>query len=34
MGFMDEKHALTGREVGEVIGELNQEFTPTSVRTD
>jgi general secretion pathway protein A len=34
MGFMDEKHALTGAEVGEVISELNQEFTPASVRAD
>ena len=34
MGFMDEKHALTGSEVGEVISELNQEFTPMSVRAD
>ena len=28
MGFMDEKHAFTGKEVGEVIDELHQEFTP------
>ena len=34
MGFMDEKHALTGKEVGEVIGELNQEFTPAPARAD
>lgn len=34
MGFMDEKHAITGQEVGEVIAELNQEFTPASMRAD
>jgi len=34
MGFMDEKHELTGKEVGEVISELNQEFTPMSARAD
>ena len=34
MGFMDEKHALTAREVAEVIGELNQEFAPAPVRAD
>ena len=34
MGFMDEKHAFTGQDVGEVIAELNQEFTPASARAD
>jgi len=34
MGFMDEKHALTGKEVAEVIGELHQEFAPAPVRAD
>ncbi|MCC7486310.1 MAG: AAA family ATPase [Burkholderiales bacterium] len=34
MGFMDGKHAFTGKEVGEVIGELNQEFAPAPVRAD
>jgi general secretion pathway protein A len=34
MGFMDEKHALTGKEVAEVITELHQEFAPAPVRAD
>ena len=34
MGFMDEKHAFTATEVGEVISELNQEFTPAAVRAE
>ena len=34
MGFMDGKRAFTGKEVAEMISELNQEFTPASVRTE
>ena len=28
MGRLDEKHAFTGKEVAEVIEELQQEFAP------
>jgi general secretion pathway protein A len=34
MGHLDEKHALTGKEVAEVIEELQQEFAPASVRAE
>jgi putative secretion ATPase (PEP-CTERM system associated) len=34
MGFMDEKHAFTGKEVGTVIDELHQEFAPAPLRAD
>jgi general secretion pathway protein A len=32
MGRLDEKHAFTGKEVAEVIEELNQEFAPADLR--
>jgi type II secretory pathway predicted ATPase ExeA len=32
MGYLDEKHAITGKEVAEVIGELQQEFAPADLR--
>ena len=32
MGKLDEKHAITGKEVAEVIGELQQEFAPADLR--
>ena len=34
MGFMDEKHAFTGKEVASVIDELHQEFAPAPLRAD
>jgi len=34
MGHLDEKHALTGKEVAEVIEELQQEFAPASLRAE
>jgi putative secretion ATPase (PEP-CTERM system associated) len=34
MGHLDEKHALTGKEVAEVIDELQQEFAPAPMRTE
>lgn len=34
MGHLDEKHALTGKEVAEVIDELQQEFLPASLRAE
>ena len=34
MGYMDEKHAFTGKEVAEVIAELQIEFAPAPVRAD
>ena len=34
MGYMDEKHALTGKEVVEVIAELQQEFAPAPVQVE
>lgn len=30
MGRLDEKHAFTGKEVGDVITELQQEFAPAA----
>jgi putative secretion ATPase (PEP-CTERM system associated) len=32
MGHLDEKHAITGKEVADVIGELQQEFAHADVR--
>ena len=32
MGRLDEKHAFTGKEVAEVINELQQEFGPANLR--
>ena len=32
MGRLDEKHAFTGKEVAEVINELQQEFAPADLR--
>ena len=32
MGQLDEKHAITGKEVAEVIGELQQEFAPADLQ--
>lgn len=34
MGHLDEKHALTGKEVAEVIDELQQEFSPAALRAE
>jgi putative secretion ATPase (PEP-CTERM system associated) len=34
MGRLDEKHAITGKEVAEVIDELNQEFAPVDLRVN
>ena len=34
MGHLDEKHALTGKEVAEVIDELHQEFAPAPLRAE
>jgi general secretion pathway protein A len=34
MGHLDEKHAFTAKEVGEVIDELQQEFSPAPARTE
>ena len=34
MGRLDEKHAFTGEEVGEVVNELQQEFAPVDVRVN
>lgn len=34
MGHLDEKHAFTATEVGEVIDELLQEFAPAPLRTE
>jgi putative secretion ATPase (PEP-CTERM system associated) len=34
MGCMDEKHEITGREVGEVIAELQIEFAPAPAQTE
>jgi putative secretion ATPase (PEP-CTERM system associated) len=34
MGRLDEKHAITGKEVAEVIDELNQEFAPADLRVN
>ena len=34
MGRLDEKHAFTGKEVGEVVNELQQEFAPVDVRVN
>ena len=33
MGRLDEKHAFTGKEVGVVINELQQEFAPSDLRS-
>jgi hypothetical protein len=32
MGRLDEKHAFTGKEVTEVVNELQQEFAPADLR--
>ncbi|MBI3529570.1 MAG: ATPase, partial [Betaproteobacteria bacterium] len=32
MGRLDEKHAFTGKDVAEVINELQQEFAPADLR--
>ena len=32
MGRLDKKHAFTGKEVAEVINELQQEFAPADLR--
>ena len=34
MGHLDKKHAFTGKEVAEVIDELQQEFAPAPMRTE
>ena len=34
MGRLDEKHAFTGKEVAEVISELQQEFAPAELRVN
>jgi len=34
MGRMDEKHAITDKEVAQVIAELNQEFAPADLRVN
>lgn len=34
MGRLDEKHAFTGKEVAEVINELQQEFAPADLRVN
>ena len=34
MGRLDEKHAFTGKEVAEVINELQQEFAPVDLRVN
>ena len=34
MGRLDEKHAFTGKEVAEVISELQQEFSPAELRVN
>lgn len=34
VGRLDEKHAITGKEVAEVIDELNQEFAPADLRVN
>ena len=34
MARLDEKHAITGKEVGEVIDERNKEFAPASQRVN
>jgi general secretion pathway protein A len=34
MGHLDERHALTGKEVAEVIDELQQEFAPAPLRAE
>jgi general secretion pathway protein A len=34
MGRLDEKRAITGKEVAEVIDELNQEFAPADLRVN
>ncbi len=34
MGCLDEKHAFTGKEVAEVIDELQQEFAPADLRVN
>ena len=32
LGFMDEKHAITGNDVAAVVEEIEQEFAPTTLR--
>jgi putative secretion ATPase (PEP-CTERM system associated) len=34
VGRLDEKHAITGKEVAKVIDELNQEFAPANLRAN
>ena len=34
LGFMDEKHAITGSDAATVIEEMEQEFAPTTLRAD
>ena len=34
MGRVDEKHAFTGKEVAEVVHELQQEFAPADLRVN
>ncbi len=34
MGCLDEKHAFTGKDVADVIGELQQEFAPADLRVN